>query len=131
MERGPSLTLMQRRDPGHSLEPTPHTRVDEESAIGRKYSIGEVLGQGTFGVVREVTNRLTGLQYAMKVVNKDKVSVVSSMTLTQSECIAAVELYKHVAVATPVMVTDGTMTFLFAYVRRLGHLHGFARRLYP
>lgn len=72
MERRPSLPRVQRRDPGHSLEPRPHTRVDEESAIGRKYSFGDVLGQGTFGVVREVTNRLTGLQYAMKVVNKDK-----------------------------------------------------------
>ena len=74
VKRRTSLPVMPRRDAGHSLEPRPHTRVDEESAIEREYSFGEVLGQGSFGVVREVTNRLTGLQYAMKIVNKDKVS---------------------------------------------------------
>ena len=63
--------------PRHYLlepEPRPHTRVDDESAIEKKFSFGEVLGQGSFGVVREVTNRLTGEAFAVKIVNKDKVS---------------------------------------------------------
>jgi len=59
-------------DGGVPLEPRPHTRVDDESAIEKKYSFGEVLGQGSFGVVREVTNRSTGQQFAMKIVNKEK-----------------------------------------------------------
>lgn len=50
-------------------------RVDDESEIEKKYSFGEVLGQGAFGVVREVTNRQTHQQLAMKIVHKDKVSV--------------------------------------------------------
>ena len=50
-------------------------RVDDESNIEKKYTFGEVLGQGAFGVVREVTNRQTHEQLAMKIVQKDKVSV--------------------------------------------------------
>ncbi len=52
----------------------PHTRVDDEAPIEKKYAFGQVLGQGSFGVVREVTNRLTGERFAVKIVNKDKVS---------------------------------------------------------
>ena len=50
-----------------------HTRVEEESVIEKKYTFGEVLGQGAFGVVKEVTNRLTRERFAMKIVQKDKV----------------------------------------------------------
>ena len=81
---------------GQSQEPRPHTRVDDESAIERKYAFGDVLGQGSFGVVREVTNRLTGLQYAMKIVNKDKVSEYKCQL--QLSCI-------NVVVATPLYST--------------------------
>lgn len=52
----------------------PHTRVEDEGAVEKKYSFGQVLGQGSFGVVREVTNKLSGEQFAVKIVNKDKVS---------------------------------------------------------
>ena len=54
-----------------------HTRVEDESVIEKKYAFGEVLGQGAFGVVREVTNRQTQEQFAMKIVQKDKVSCAS------------------------------------------------------
>lgn len=60
-----------------------NTRVDDESEIEKKYSFGEVLGQGAFGVVREVTNRQTHQQLAMKIVHKDKVSII---------CIAIINL---------------------------------------
>ena len=40
----------------------PHTRVEDEMAVERKYTFGDVLGQGIFGVVREVTNRASGNQ---------------------------------------------------------------------
>ena len=78
VERRPSISVAPKHrrsmDGGVPLEPRPHTRVDDEGAIEKKYSFGEVLGQGSFGVVREVTNRLTGHQFAMKIVNKEKVS---------------------------------------------------------
>ena len=53
--------------------PRPHMRVEDEAAVERKYTFGDVLGQGSFGVVKEVTSRATGEQFAVKIVNKDKV----------------------------------------------------------
>lgn len=74
-------------DTGSSVE---HTRVDDESVIEKKYSFGEVLGQGAFGVVREVTNRQTHEQFAMKIVHKDKVSLVTrSSYFCSAGCIAS------------------------------------------
>lgn len=58
-------------DAGSAVE---HTRVEDESVIEKKYTFGEVLGQGAFGVVKEVTNRQTRERLAMKIVQKDKVS---------------------------------------------------------
>lgn len=83
VERRPSASITvlsvhgQKRfsiDASQPAERKPHTRVDDESEIEKKYSVGEVLGQGSFGVVREVTNKLTGQKFAMKIVNKEKVS---------------------------------------------------------
>lgn len=54
-----------------------HTRVEDESDIERTYVFGEVLGKGGFGVVLEVKHRATGVKYAMKIVNKDKVCNVT------------------------------------------------------
>ena len=51
----------------------PHTRVEDEAAVERKYTIGRELGRGSFGVVREVTSRVTREKLAVKIVNKDKV----------------------------------------------------------
>ena len=65
-------------------------RVDDESDIEKIYSFGEVLGQGAFGVVREVTNRQTHKQLAMKIVHKDKVSIFIYII-----CVAIVSLKHH------------------------------------
>eukprot|EP00731_Ephydatia_muelleri_P037393 Em0458g5a len=48
---------------------TPHTRVEEESDVEKRYTLGNMLGQGTFGTVLEATNKCSGQQYAMKIVN--------------------------------------------------------------
>ena len=50
-------------------------RVEDESEIEKVYQLGEVLGRGAFGVVREVTKKDTGERFAMKIVNKDKVRI--------------------------------------------------------
>lgn len=39
------------------------------------YSFGRKLGQGSFGVVIEVTNKETGVKWAMKKVNREKVGI--------------------------------------------------------
>ena len=63
-------------------EPRPHTRLEDESGIEKKYVIGEELGKGAFGVVREIRDRRSGQQYAMKIVNKDKASLVPTVCLS-------------------------------------------------
>ena len=50
-----------------------HRRVEDESDIEKQYIIGDILGTGAFGVVKEITKKLTQQKFAMKIVNKDKV----------------------------------------------------------
>ena len=56
----------------HDQRP-PHARVEDEAAVERRLVIGPELGRGSFGIVREVTSRVTGERLAVKVVNKDRV----------------------------------------------------------
>lgn len=50
-----------------------HTRIDDESAIEKTYTIGSKLGSGSFGVVKTATHLETGTKWAIKIVNKEKV----------------------------------------------------------
>ena len=50
-----------------------HTRVEDEHQIEERYVSGEVLGQGSFGVVREAVQKETGKKFAIKIINKEKV----------------------------------------------------------
>lgn len=48
----------------------PHTRLEDDKQIEEYYTIGHKLGQGTFGVVREVTHKKTAELLACKTINK-------------------------------------------------------------
>lgn len=50
-------------------------RVEDESEIEKKYHLGEVLGKGAFGLVREAVHKDSKARFAMKIVAKDKVSL--------------------------------------------------------
>lgn len=70
----PTTPKRYHNDPTSStIEVAPHRRIEDESVIEKQYIIGDVLGTGAFGVVKEITNRLTQEKFAMKIVNKDKV----------------------------------------------------------
>ena len=51
----------------------PHTRVEDEDMIWETYEAGVKLGQGTFGKVYEAKHKETGVRWAIKTVNKEKV----------------------------------------------------------
>ena len=52
----------------------PHTRLEQEGLIWEQfYDQGRKLGQGAFGKVHLATNKTTGVQWAIKTINKDKV----------------------------------------------------------
>ena len=70
----PTTPKMFQNDSSNSTsEGTRHRRVEDESSIEKEYIVGEVLGTGAFGVVKEVTHKLTHQKFAMKIINKDKV----------------------------------------------------------
>ena len=48
-------------------------RVEDESDIEKIYQMGEVLGKGAFGIVKEATHRESKEKFAIKTVAKDKV----------------------------------------------------------
>ncbi|XP_057363318.1 serine/threonine-protein kinase 33 isoform X5 [Manis pentadactyla] len=50
----------------------PHIRVENGAAIQKIYAFGRILGQGSFGMVIEATNKETETKWAIKKVNKDK-----------------------------------------------------------
>lgn len=68
-----------RRDGGAGGRTIPHTRIEDERQIEEIYEFGEVLGRGSFGVVKEATNKTSGRKWAIKAVNKEKVRRFDSM----------------------------------------------------
>ncbi|XP_029412185.1 serine/threonine-protein kinase 33 isoform X4 [Nannospalax galili] len=50
----------------------PHTRMENGMDIEEFYIFGKVLGQGSFGMVIEATDKETGMKRAIKKVNKEK-----------------------------------------------------------
>ncbi|XP_002739098.1 serine/threonine-protein kinase 33-like [Saccoglossus kowalevskii] len=57
---------------GSAERQIPHTRIEDESVIEETYVLGEILGQGSFGVVREATRKEDGTKWAIKKINKEK-----------------------------------------------------------
>ncbi|XP_031565522.1 serine/threonine-protein kinase 33-like [Actinia tenebrosa] len=49
-----------------------HTRIEDEKQIEEIYEFGEMLGKGSFGVVKEAKHIETGTRWAIKAVNKEK-----------------------------------------------------------
>lgn len=73
-----------RKDGSASGRTIPHTRIEDERQIEDIYEFGEVLGKGSFGVVKEATNKETGRRWAIKAVNKEKAGT-SAVKLLERE----------------------------------------------
>lgn len=58
--------------------PIIHTKVSGIAELAVKYNIGEEIGKGNFGVVLSVIDKFTGKTWAMKVIEKKKVSPVGN-----------------------------------------------------
>ncbi len=50
-----------------------HKKIDDDAVIFNKYELGRKLGQGSFGVVYEITNKETDAKFAIKIISKEKV----------------------------------------------------------
>lgn len=73
-----------RKDGSATGRTIPHTRIEDERQIEDIYEFGEVLGKGSFGVVKEATNKATGRRWAVKAVNKEKAGT-SAVKLLERE----------------------------------------------
>jgi len=54
-----------------------HVALDDERRLKEMYDFGEKLGRGSFGVVWLVTHIGTGQRYACKIINKEKVAILT------------------------------------------------------
>ncbi|XP_043405292.1 serine/threonine-protein kinase 33 isoform X2 [Chelonia mydas] len=70
----------------------PHTRIDDGAAIQQIYYFGKKLGQGSFGVVIEVTHKETGKKWAIKKVNREKAGSSAVKLLERERMFLVMEL---------------------------------------
>nr|XP_033784796.1 serine/threonine-protein kinase 33 isoform X2 [Geotrypetes seraphini] len=74
----------------------PHTRMDDEAAIQQIYTFGRKLGQGSFGMVIEVTHKETGQKWAIKKVNKEKAGSIAVKLLEREVHILKTVNHEHI-----------------------------------
>ncbi|KAG8507228.1 Serine/threonine-protein kinase 33 [Galemys pyrenaicus] len=71
----------------------PHIRMDDAAAIQDIYTFGRILGQGSFGMVIEATDKETETKWAVKKVNKEKAGR-SAVKLLERE-VSILKCVKH------------------------------------
>ena len=67
-------SAMSQWGPSERTQPVPHTRIDDEAAVDKIYKLGRKLGAGNFGIVIEATHIETNEKWAIKIINKEKVT---------------------------------------------------------
>ncbi|KAK2491725.1 hypothetical protein MC885_006529 [Smutsia gigantea] len=74
----------------------PHIRLENGAAIQKIYAFGRILGQGSFGMVIEATNKETETKWAIKKVNKDKAGSSAVKLLEQEVNILKSVKHEHI-----------------------------------
>ena len=78
--------FMQPRSKRASLENNSFfEQISDTSAVVGPYTVGEILGRGGFGEVREGTNQLTGEIVALKFLKKSEIVSVGAAARTSTE----------------------------------------------
>ena len=86
--------------PGGSTRNVPHTRLENEEEFEKVYEFRRELGRGSFGRVYEAQCQTTGLKWAVKSVNKEKV-----INLHSQKChtlVASYQFYQLVVICQQV-----------------------------
>ncbi|XP_027266142.1 serine/threonine-protein kinase 33 isoform X2 [Cricetulus griseus] len=74
----------------------PHIRMENGADIEEFYTFGRILGQGSFGMVTEVTDKETGAKWAIKKVNKEKAGSSAVKLLEREVNILKSVKHKHI-----------------------------------
>lgn len=77
--------------------------------VGKLYTLGEVLGTGSFAVVKKATSRADGSQWAVKIIEKAKLEKADVEAL-QTE-VAILETVKHPNIVAMRQVFDSSSVF--------------------
>ncbi|XP_014638234.1 PREDICTED: serine/threonine-protein kinase 33 [Ceratotherium simum simum] len=74
----------------------PHIRMANGAAIQEIYTFGRILGQGSFGMVIEATDKETETKWAIKKVNKDKAGSSAVKLLEREVNILKIVKHEHI-----------------------------------
>ncbi|KAG3285775.1 serine/threonine-protein kinase 33 [Ictidomys tridecemlineatus] len=74
----------------------PHIRMEDGSSIEDFYTFGRILGQGSFGLVVEATDKETETKWAIKTVNKEKAGSSAVKLLEREVNILKSVNHKHI-----------------------------------
>ncbi|XP_037696649.1 serine/threonine-protein kinase 33 isoform X2 [Choloepus didactylus] len=74
----------------------PHIRMDDGATIQEIYTFGRILGQGSFGMVIEATDKETETKWAIKKVNKDKAGSSAVKLLEREVNILKIVKHQHI-----------------------------------
>ncbi|XP_047373571.1 serine/threonine-protein kinase 33 isoform X1 [Sciurus carolinensis] len=74
----------------------PHIRMEDGSSIEDFYTFGRILGQGSFGLVVEATDKETETKWAIKKVNKEKAGSSAVKLLEREVNILKSVNHKHI-----------------------------------
>lgn len=58
-----------------------HKRIEDIAELQRFYDLGEVLGKGSFGTVIKASQKASGANWAIKIINKSQVIVIFQYNL--------------------------------------------------
>ncbi|XP_074192052.1 serine/threonine-protein kinase 33 isoform X3 [Rhinolophus sinicus] len=101
----------------------PHIRMDNGAAIEEIYTFGRVLGQGSFGMVIEATDKETETKWAIKKVNKEKAGSSAVKLLEREVNILKSVKHEHIIHLEQVFETPKVTDFGLA-VKKLGRSEG-------
>ncbi|XP_051048608.1 serine/threonine-protein kinase 33 [Phodopus roborovskii] len=73
-----------------------HIRMENGADIEEFYTFGRILGQGSFGMVNEATDKETGAKWAIKKVNKEKAGSSAVKLLEREVNILKSVKHKHI-----------------------------------
>lgn len=71
----PERVLKKGKEECPKLRRVDHIKISDISELMIKYEIGNEIGKGAFGVVLQVTDKFTEMDWAMKIIEKHKVSL--------------------------------------------------------